>query len=75
MPPSVPTARSALPVRLGEDGAALVLGPGLLFAGYVFAFATSLNQPLVRSLTFAAVNTAGGCVAALLFVPLVARPE
>lgn len=73
MPPPVHPARRALPVRLGEDAVALLLGPALLFAGYVFAFATSLDQPLSRSLTFAAVNTVGGGVAALLFVPLVAR--
>ena len=48
-------------------------GLALLFAGYLFAFATTLDQPFPRALSFAAINTAGAAVAGLLFHPLVAR--
>eukprot|EP01030_Chromulinospumella_sphaerica_P030276 gene30276-30795_t len=51
----------------------MLTGFGLLFAGYVFAFTTTLDQPFPRSLTFAAINTLGAVVASLIFRPLVTR--
>lgn len=54
------------------DGIAVLVGAGLLFAGYATAFAASLDQPLLRSVTFAAINTLGACAASLIFHPLLA---
>ncbi|MCE3290131.1 MAG: hypothetical protein K0R83_2143 [Caulobacter sp.] len=68
-PPVAKLLRAVLPA----DRAALLAGFALLFGGYLFAFATTLDQPLLRSVSFAAINTAGACVASLLFHPLIAR--
>jgi hypothetical protein len=61
--------RPAIPA----DGAAILTGISLLFAGYSFAFAATLDQPILRSVYFAAVNTLGACAAGLFFHPLIAR--
>lgn len=62
---------------LGPDavaaGGLLGLGLALLFLGYLMAFAATLDQPFVRSVGFAAVNTLGAGVAGLLFQPVLNR--
>lgn len=54
--------RAAVPA----GGLVLLAGLGLLFAGYVLAFATTLHQPVLRSIRFAAINALCVCPAALL---------
>lgn len=44
-----------------------------LLAGYTFAFATTLDQPVILSLGYAAINTIGAAVAGLAFYPLLSR--
>ncbi|WP_332641169.1 LytTR family DNA-binding domain-containing protein [Brevundimonas sp.] len=61
------------PPRAPRDAGPLLLGLGILFAGYLTAFATTLNQPLIASVGFAAINTLSVCVPALLFRPVVYR--
>lgn len=51
----------------------MLTGFALLFAGYVFAFVTTLDQPVFRSVAFAAVNTLGAIVASLIFHPMIRR--
>lgn len=55
------------------DGPAMLTGFVLLFAGYAFAFVTTLDQPVSRSVAFAAVNTLGAIVASLIFYPMITR--
>jgi two-component system LytT family response regulator len=56
-----------------RDVVAMLLGLGVLFTGYLAAFATTLDQPLIASLGFAGINTLSLCVPALLFRPIVYR--
>lgn len=62
-----------LNLKAHRDAGALLLGLGVLFAGYLTAFATTLDQSLIASLGFAAINTLSVCVPALLFRPIVHR--
>jgi len=56
-----------------SDGLILGAGLALLFLGYLAAFATTLAQPLDRSITFAAINTLAAAVTGFVFLPLVTR--
>ncbi len=58
---------------ISADLRAMFAGFGMLFVGYAFAFATTLDQPLLRSVYFASVNTLGALAASLAFYPLVVR--
>lgn len=62
-----------LDLKAHRDTAALLLGLGVLFAGYLAAFATTLDQPLTATLSFATINTLSVCLPVLLFRPVVRR--
>lgn len=67
------TAWASLVRSMPADGPAMLTGFALLFAGYAFAFVTTLDQPVPRSLAFAAINTLGAIVASLIFYPMITR--
>lgn len=66
-------AGERLDLKAPKDAGALLVGLGVLFAGYLTAFATTLDQPLTASLGFATINTLSVCVPALLLRPIVHR--
>lgn len=61
------------PLGSGAGAAGGLLGLALLFVGYLIAFTATLDQPFVRSASFAAVNTLAAGVTALLFKPALNR--
>ncbi|WP_396595160.1 LytTR family DNA-binding domain-containing protein [Brevundimonas sp. R86498] len=60
-------------LKAHRDAGPLLLGLAVLFAGYLTAFATTLDQPLITSIGFAAINTLSLSVPALVFRPIVYR--
>lgn len=70
---SVRSAYASLLRSAPADGPAILAGFALLFAGYAFAFVTTLDQPVFRSVAFAAINTLGAIVTSLIFYPVIMR--
>lgn len=62
-----------LDLKAPRNAGALLVGICVLFAGYLTAFATTLDQPLIASVGFATINTLSVSVPALLFRPIVYR--
>ncbi|TNE63972.1 MAG: hypothetical protein EP335_08295 [Alphaproteobacteria bacterium] len=71
-PKTAPHGLHRLVPASGAARAALV-ALGLLFAGYMLAFASTLDIPLLQSLRYAGVNTAGAAVAGFVFYHLLRR--